>query len=209
MVQQTLNSLTTYEKLEDVLRDVMQDKRRDPFGVVYVIPADENISKKWGENDWCISTYPCTTNIPVIGTSEDNYYILDDIDKYISLVSDEENYIAGLKEKICKEYGVDANIGWEIIAINTKITDEIILAITSENKDKVKSLVDEYNLNAKVNGYPTMTFDEKHMILTGTHKGKDVVGFFKRRKIKNQNKEQEALLSDLINRISDIENAED
>ena len=197
-------------RLEDALRDMMQDKRRNPLNVSYLFPTDEDVFRKLDEKGWWVSSYPAISNIPVIGTSEDNYDVSDDIEKYVSLVADEESYVASLKEKICKEFDVDPNIGWECSAINAEITSDIILVIKAQNREKVKRLVDEYNLNATANGYPTLTFDEKRMIVTGAYKGKRVSGgFFEKRKIKKQNKAQEAVLSDLINRISDIENAED
>ncbi|MBD5303765.1 MAG: hypothetical protein HDS18_03315 [Bacteroides sp.] len=207
-MEQNLLSQEDYERLEDALRDVMQHKRCNPLDIVYIFPGDKNVCLKWGENDWWISTYPAISNIPVIGTSEDNYDVSDDIEKYVSLVSDEESYVASLKEKICKEFDVDANLGWDLVVIDAEITSDLVLVVKAQNREKVKSLVDEYNLDAASKGYPVIVFDEERLIVSGSYKSKGVSGgFFEKRKIKKQNQAQETILKELINRISDIENA--
>ena len=209
-MEQDILSQEDYERLEDALRDVMQHKRCNPLDTVYILPGDQNVCLKWGENDWWISTYPAISNIPVIGTSEDNYDVSDDIEKYVSLVADEESYVASLKEKICKEFDVDANLGWDLVVIDAEITSDLVLVVKAQNREKVKSLVDEYNLYAASKGYPVIVFDEERLIVSGSYKSKGVSGgFFENRKIKKQNKAQEAILKELINRISDIENAAD
>ena len=154
-------SQNEFERIEDTLVAMMESKRVNPFGIMFLFPDSEAEYVKWEETGCSVSTYPSYTNAPIIGLSDDDYDLSKDAGKLLEMISDEKEYVSRTAARIIDEYGVNSNQGWTLSAIGVDMPYEIYLFINSTDWSRVKGMIGEFNDKMVRDGFqPAFTVDD-------------------------------------------------
>lgn len=202
-----LMSQNSYKTMEEALLVMMEDKRVNPHGILFLCPCDKEEEKEWDAENAFVTNNSIITNIPYLNASmDDRVYGNDDLLSGIDKVADENAYVTEVARRIRKNYNVDVKGGWSLTALS--LYDEnamsVFLLVAPESWEEMKSLVNAYNAQASANGYSALSLNDKDMAISGEFsKRSERGGFFEKRKIKKQNKEQYINFLRLINKVID------
>ena len=176
-----------FEHMKDALAELIRRKRNDPTCVTFLTPESEELYAQWNENMCDVRTYAWCSNVPGIALSLDEEY------EYpwqaIDEVSDQDAFISKMVERICREYGVREDDGWELTDISDDSFNDIYLFIEPSKWDEAKKIVDSYLSKPFFKEVFTPTYDEGRYMISGNFCTLSEKGhFFQRRKIRKQNK---------------------
>ena len=181
-----LQSKSSFNHLKDALAELMQRKRKYPACVTFMTPESEELYAQWNKNMWEIRTYAWCSNVPGIVLSGEEEY--DYPWQAINEVADQESYISKMVERICKEFGVSEDAGWELTDISDDDNKEVYLFIEPSKWDEAKKIVDSYLSKPFFKEAFNPTYDENRYMISGNFCTLSEKGFFfQRRNIRKQN----------------------
>lgn len=199
-----LMSQNNYATLEEALLVMMEDKRVNPHGMLFVNPIDDEDDNRLQQDNFYVATSANITNIPCIDGDLDDFGSHDDMMKDIEMVADEKAYVANVANQIRRKYKIDGIGGWQLTAISPLDNGgtNVCLLVAPEHWEKVKGMVNAYNEQSAANGYGVLTLDDKNMAVTGVFSQKPKEGgFFEKRRIKKQN---DAHMNDFMHLIDKV-----